>query len=155
MAVDIEEEKMAVQSAPRRDLFSVRAMRAFMSKIGNGLLSAAGYDWTEATDDEAEIARVVEHCASQREQNFKTSITDLAPCEGDESYALRDAEAGDPLLDQAIEIILRDQRASTSYLQRCLRIGYNRAANLVEEMEARGIVGPQIGSTPREILIET
>ncbi|MBN2684004.1 MAG: DNA translocase FtsK [Pontiellaceae bacterium] len=120
------------------------------SPPGIGVLQRVQGPWV----GDAEIARVVEHCAGQREQNFKTSITDLAPCEGDESYALRDAEAADPLLDQAIEIILRDQRASTSYLQRCLRIGYNRAANLVEEMEARGIVGPQIGSTPREILVE-
>ena len=103
----------------------------------------------------SKIDRVVEHCAEQREQNFKTSITDLSPCEGDESFALRDAEDADPLLDQAIEIIIRDQRASTSYIQRSLRIGYNRAANLIEEMEAKGIVGPQIGSTPREILIDS
>ncbi len=120
------------------------------SPPGIGVLQRVQGPWV--TD--AEIARVVEHCAEQREQHFKTSITDLAPCEGDEAFALRDAEDADPLLDQAIEIILRDQRASTSYLQRCLRIGYNRAANLIEEMETKGIVGPQIGSTPREILIE-
>ncbi|MDF7800184.1 DNA translocase FtsK [Pontiellaceae bacterium B1224] len=120
------------------------------SPPGIGILQRVQGPWV----NDAEIQRVVEHCAEQREQNFKTSITDLSPCEGDESYALKDAEDADPLLDQAIEIILRDQRASTSYLQRCLRVGYNRAANLIEEMEAKGIVGPQIGSTPREILIE-
>ncbi|MBN2162130.1 MAG: DNA translocase FtsK [Pontiellaceae bacterium] len=121
------------------------------SPPGIGVLQRVQGPWVS----DAEIAAVVEHCAEQREQRFKTSITDLSPCEGDESYALRDAEEGDPLLDQAIEIILRDQRASTSYLQRCLRVGYNRAANLIEEMEARGILGPQNGSTPREILIDT
>ncbi len=120
------------------------------SPPGIGVLQRVQGPWVA----DAEIARVVEHCAGQREQRFKTSITDLAPCEGDESFALRDAEAADPLLDQAIEIILRDQRATTSYLQRCLRVGYNRAANLIEELEAKGIVGPQIGSTPREILID-
>ncbi|WP_168442324.1 DNA translocase FtsK [Pontiella desulfatans] len=121
------------------------------SPPGIGVLQRVQGPWV----DDKEIARVVGHCAEQREQRFKTSITDLSPCEGDEAYALRDAEEADPLLDQAIEIILRDQRASTSYLQRCLRIGYNRAANLVEEMEAKGIVGPQVGSTPREILIDS
>jgi S-DNA-T family DNA segregation ATPase FtsK/SpoIIIE len=121
------------------------------SPPGIGILQRVQGPWV----NDAEIQRVVDHCAEQREQNFKTSITDLSPCEGDESYALRDAEDADPLLDQAIEIILRDQRASTSYLQRCLRVGYNRAANLIEEMEAKGIVGPQIGSTPREILIDS
>ncbi|QBG49335.1 DNA translocase FtsK [Verrucomicrobia bacterium S94] len=121
------------------------------SPPGIGTLKRVQGPWV----DDAEIARVVEHCAEQREQHFKTSITDLAPCDSDEAYALQDAEASDELLDQAIEIILRDQRASTSYIQRCLRIGYNRAANLIEEMERRGIVGPQIGSTPREILIDS
>ena len=101
-----------------------------------------------------EIARITAHCADQREQHFKTSITDLAPCKADENPALRAANDADPLFEDAVEIILRDQRASTSYLQRCLRIGYNRAANLIEEMEAKGILGPQIGSHPREILIE-
>lgn len=121
------------------------------SPPGIGVLQRVQGPWV----DDQEIARVVEHCAEQREQNFKISITDLAPCAADESFALRDAEDADPLLDQAIELILRDQRASTSYIQRCLRIGYNRAANLIEEMEAKGIVGPQTGSTPREILIES
>ncbi len=121
------------------------------SPPGIGVLQRVQGPWVA----DHEIARVVAHCAEQREQHFKTSITDLSPCEGDESHALRAAEEADPLLDQAIEIILRDQRASTSYIQRCLRIGYNRAANLIEEMEAKGIVGPQIGSTPREILIDS
>ncbi|MDF7826260.1 DNA translocase FtsK [Pontiellaceae bacterium B12227] len=121
------------------------------SPPGIGILQRVQGPWV----NDAEIARAVEFCAEQREQHFKTSITDLSPCEGDESYALKDAEDADPMLDQAIEIILRDQRASTSYLQRCLRVGYNRAANLIEEMEAKGIVGPQIGSTPREILIDS
>ncbi len=120
------------------------------SPPGIGVLQRVQGPWVA----DAEIARVVAHCAEERKQRFKTSITDLAPCEGDEAFALREAEEADPLFDQAIEIILRDQRASTSYLQRCLRIGYNRAANLIEEMETRGIVGPQIGSTPREILID-
>lgn len=103
---------------------------------------------------DGEIARVTAHCAAQRPQRFRTSITDLSPCAADENPSSNNAEQVDPLLDQAIEIVLRDQRASTSYIQRCLRIGYNRAANLIEEMEAKGIVGPQIGSTPREILID-
>jgi S-DNA-T family DNA segregation ATPase FtsK/SpoIIIE len=104
--------------------------------------------------NDGEIARVVAHCTGQREQHFKTSVTDLAPCAADQHPALRAANDSDPLFDEAVDIILRDQRASTSYLQRCLRIGYNRAANLIEEMEANGILGPQIGSSPREIFIE-
>ena len=56
------------------------------------------------------------------------------------------------MYDQALEIVVQAGKASASYIQRKLKIGYNRAARLVEEMEARGIVGPQNGSKPREII---
>lgn len=56
------------------------------------------------------------------------------------------------LYDQAVEVVLKHKAASASMLQRRLRIGYNRAANLIEMMEERGIVGPSQGSKPREIL---
>ncbi len=58
----------------------------------------------------------------------------------------------DPLYDQALKIVVEDGKASASYLQRRLKIGYNRAARLVEEMEERGIVGPANGSKPREVI---
>ena len=58
------------------------------------------------------------------------------------------------LLAQAIEVLRSTKRASTSMLQRRLRIGYNRAARLMDELEERGIVGPENGSSPREILVD-
>ena len=58
----------------------------------------------------------------------------------------------DPLYNKALEIVIQAGKASASYIQRRLKIGYNRAARLVEEMEARGIVGPANGSKPREII---
>lgn len=61
-------------------------------------------------------------------------------------------EGDDPLYDKALEIVVQSGKASASYLQRRLKIGYNRAARLVEEMEERGIVGPQNGSKPREVI---
>lgn len=62
-------------------------------------------------------------------------------------------EAGDEeLFDEAWQIIVESQKASASYLQRRLRIGYNKAARLIEAFEARGMIGPQIGSKPREII---
>jgi S-DNA-T family DNA segregation ATPase FtsK/SpoIIIE len=60
--------------------------------------------------------------------------------------------AEDPLYERAAEIVCQQGRASASYIQRRLKIGYNRAARLVEIMEARGIVGPAQGSKPRELL---
>ena len=58
----------------------------------------------------------------------------------------------DPMMEQALDIVLASGKASASYLQRKLKIGYNRAARLVEEMEARGIVGPAQGSKAREVV---
>ena len=61
-------------------------------------------------------------------------------------------EGDDPLYQKALDIVVEAGKASASYIQRRLKIGYNRAARLVEEMEARGIVGPANGSKPREII---
>ena len=69
-----------------------------------------------------------------------------------ESELLLEPGGNDPLMDQALEVVASAGKASASYLQRKLKIGYNRAARLVEEMEQRGIVGPANGSKPREIL---
>ena len=61
-------------------------------------------------------------------------------------------EGEDPLYDKALDIVLSAGKASASYIQRRLKIGYNRAARLVEDMEARGIVGPANGSKAREVV---
>lgn len=62
-------------------------------------------------------------------------------------------EAGDEeLFEEAWQVIVESQKASASYLQRRLRIGYNKAARLIEAFEARGFIGPQIGSKPREVI---
>ena len=59
----------------------------------------------------------------------------------------------DPLYNKALEIVLQQGKASASYIQRRLKIGYNRAARLVEEMEHKGVVGPAQGSKPREVIL--
>jgi S-DNA-T family DNA segregation ATPase FtsK/SpoIIIE len=108
-----------------------------------------------------EIERVVSFCAEQADQEFDEEV--FKGGEGDDGVV----GAGDPMLgggdlsdsdealvQQAIEVIRRDRRATTSYVQRALRIGYNRAAMVMEILEERGIVGPQIGQMPREILLQ-
>lgn len=62
------------------------------------------------------------------------------------------SDGEDPLYDKALEIVMQAGKASASYIQRRLKIGYNRAARLVEEMEERGIVGPANGSKPRDVI---
>jgi S-DNA-T family DNA segregation ATPase FtsK/SpoIIIE len=61
-------------------------------------------------------------------------------------------EGDDPLYEKALEIVMQQGKASASYIQRRLKIGFNRAARLVDEMENRGVVGPAQGSKPREVL---
>lgn len=107
--------------------------------------------------DDEEIERVVEFLAAQRAPDFDPEVLKssssggaAAPGAGEEG-----AEEDEELIEQAIEIIKRDRRPTTSYIQRCLRIGYNRAALIIEILEQRGIIGPQVGTAPREILIDT
>ncbi len=103
-----------------------------------------------------EVEDVVEFTASQADQVFNLDVFEHMPeAESKSTNPMENITEKDELLiAQAIEIIARDQRASTSYIQRSLRIGYNRAAFIMDVLEDRGIVGPQIGSTPREIFTE-
>ena len=64
-----------------------------------------------------------------------------------------DGPEGDPMLDEAIKVVVENGMASTSLLQRKLKLGYARAARIVDEMEQRGVVGPYEGSKPRKVLI--
>ena len=61
----------------------------------------------------------------------------------------------DETFETAVKLVIEARKASTSYLQRRLGIGYSRAAKLIDEMEDRGIVGPTNGSKPREVLISS
>ncbi len=97
---------------------------------------------------EDEVERVVEHVKTLGEPEY---IDDEIFIEEDEDDVYHD-ELEDPLLEKAINIVVGANKASASYLQRRLKIGYNRAARLVEEMERLGIVGPQNGSKARDIL---
>ena len=59
----------------------------------------------------------------------------------------------DPLLDKAIEVVIESGQASTSYLQRRLKVGYSRAARIIDQMEQKGVIGPFEGSKPRAVLM--
>lgn len=66
-----------------------------------------------------------------------------------------DGEDSDDLMDDAVQLVIESGKASTSYLQRRMRIGYSRAARLIDIMEEAGIIGPQNGSKPREVLVDS
>ncbi len=72
--------------------------------------------------------------------------------DGEDTADTGNYSTNDPLMDKAVETVVVAGKASASYLQRRLQVGYNRAARMIEDMEARGIVGPPNGSKPREIL---
>jgi S-DNA-T family DNA segregation ATPase FtsK/SpoIIIE len=72
--------------------------------------------------------------------------------EEEETGASLFSDGDDPLYEKALEIVYQQGKASASYIQRRLKIGFNRAARLVDEMEYRGVVGPAQGSKPRELL---
>lgn len=97
---------------------------------------------------EEEVFRVVEELKKRGSPNYVEDIWNL---DRDEEF---DVDYEDPIFDQAVEIVLKTKRASASFLQRRLKIGYNRAARLIELMEEEGIIGPPRGSRPREVYIE-
>jgi S-DNA-T family DNA segregation ATPase FtsK/SpoIIIE len=104
--------------------------------------------------EDEEIDSVVEYVAEQGEQEFDPDVfKSSAGGEGGVAGAGELSEDDEDLIARATEVILQDRRATTSYVQRALRIGYNRAAMIMEILEERGVIGPQIGSSPREILI--
>lgn len=101
---------------------------------------------------EEEVEHAVEYVKTLGEPEY---IDDEIFYDEDEENAepgLFDDGDGDPLFEKALEIVLQQGKASASFIQRRLKIGYNRAARLVELMEERGIVGPAQGSKPREVL---
>ncbi len=106
--------------------------------------------------DDNEIERVVTSLKSQLQPRYRVELrAEDAPgplTEGGGEGA--DATGADPMIKEALEVIAAHGRASTSYLQRRLKIGYNRAASLIEEMERRRFIGPQVGNNPREIYVQ-
>lgn len=100
---------------------------------------------------EDEVERVVAHVKTLGEPDY---IDDemFVDDEEDEGPSLFDDDDDDPLYEKALEIVLSQGKASASFLQRKLKIGYNRAARLVELMEEKGIVGKAQGSKPRDLV---
>ncbi len=104
-----------------------------------------------------EVEAVVEYLREQGEPAYLDEVTE--PADDDEGPAMPagaiggNTNAEGALYDQAVAIVARDRKASTSYLQRCLTIGYNRAAKLIEQMEKDGVVSPANHVGKREVLV--
>jgi DNA segregation ATPase FtsK/SpoIIIE, S-DNA-T family len=105
-----------------------------------------------------EVEKVVRHLKSQGVPQYLEAVTAEEPGDNDaavfDNTAMGDDGEGD-LYQQAVQIVVRDRKASTSYIQRRLQIGYNRAASLMERMEKEGVVGQANHAGKREILVES
>lgn len=100
-----------------------------------------------------EVERVVSYLKTQGVPEYLEEVTE-EPAEGFDSLIPGGSESsGNELYDKAVDVVLRDRKASTSYIQRRLKIGYNRAATLIEEMEDNGIVSAPNHAGKREILV--
>jgi len=98
----------------------------------------------------AEVKRVVDFIREQKKPVYKDIVKEMEQVEENDD----ERQIQDDLYREAKELVLVSGKASTSYLQRKLAIGYNRAARIMEQLEKDGIVGPPRGSKPREVLIE-
>jgi len=106
------------------------------------------------SDDE--VHRVVSYLKEQGEPDYIEGVLEGGNGEeGDSGFGSDDEDGGekDPMYDQAVEIVLKDRKASISYVQRKLRIGYNRSARLLEDMEKAGLVSALTSSGQREVLV--
>ena len=106
------------------------------------------------SDDE--VHRVVSYLKEQGEPDYIEGVLEGGTVDGEDSGFGGEGEGGgekDPMYDQAVEIVLKDRKASISYVQRKLRIGYNRSARLLEDMEKAGLVSALTASGQREVLV--
>ncbi len=101
---------------------------------------------------EDEILNVVDFVIEQQKAKYDEKLLDLE--KKDVSSKLEKEEYDDPLYDEIVEYVIATQKVSASSLQRKYRLGYNRAARIVDLLEERGIIGPANGSKPREVLVK-
>jgi S-DNA-T family DNA segregation ATPase FtsK/SpoIIIE len=105
------------------------------------------------SDDE--VHRVVNYLKSQGEPNYIEGVLEGGSVDGEGESGVDGNGGGekDPMYDQAVEVVLKNRKASISLVQRHLKIGYNRAARLVEDMEKAGLVSSMSTSGQRDILV--
>ncbi|HVO32250.1 MAG TPA: DNA translocase FtsK 4TM domain-containing protein [bacterium] len=103
---------------------------------------------------DTEITRVVDFLKAQGKPRYEEEILRMPAGDGEGGGAGGEGEEHDELYDQAIAIVAETRQASISFIQRKLKVGYNRAARMIERMEQEGIVGASDGVKPRPVLIQ-
>jgi S-DNA-T family DNA segregation ATPase FtsK/SpoIIIE len=103
---------------------------------------------------DGEVENIVAHLKAQGVPDYLDAITEEDSSEDGGGFdSIAGLDESNDLYDQAVAVVLRDRKASTSYIQRRLSIGYNRAASLIERMEKEGVVGSANHAGKREILV--
>lgn len=155
-------DSRTILDAGGADALIGRGDMLFLNPSGSNLIRAQGA-WVA----DAEVRRIVACLKEQGRPVYESSIKErldkVAESEARDEFdeggsagegAAAEEDADSQLLQQALAIIRETRRATTSSIQRRLRIGYNRAARLMDELEQRGYIGPANGSDPREILVD-
>jgi S-DNA-T family DNA segregation ATPase FtsK/SpoIIIE len=99
----------------------------------------------------SELERVVAFLKQKGEPDYNMAITEITKA----GTVFDNSRDSDPLLEECINVVMQSKKASTSLLQRRLRIGYSRAARIMDLMEEAGVIGPSDGAKPREVLIDS
>ncbi len=139
-------DSRTILDAPGADKLLGKGDMLFLPPGSSKLIRSQG-SWT--SDDE--IRNIVDFIRNQGGPRYEGAIKEKIESK---ATVLPEMEEDDEMLEAAIEVIRQTRRASTSSLQRRLRIGYTRAARLMDLLEERGVIGPPQGSDPREILID-
>lgn len=102
-----------------------------------------------------EISKLIEYCKTQSNAKYDETFTNTEVAHSTSSGSSNsDADGDDPMYNEVVEFAIETGKISASLIQRRFRFGYNRAARMIDLLEARGIVGPQNGSKPREVLVK-
>ena len=146
--------RVAFQVAQRTDSRTILDASGAENLLGKGDLLYKSPHNTALTRIQAPLLSVeeVEAIVRQARSFPKSSYINLGERQVRDSMGKGEEEVDEEMFRQALSIVLEAEKTSTSYLQRRMRIGYNKAANLIEMMEERGYLSPPLGNKPREIL---
>lgn len=106
-----------------------------------------------STRDTESIVNAIKEQVKDNEPEYSTALTDAIE-KGTDGGALGSENERDPDFEKALEVVVLTQKASASFLQRKMKIGYNKAARLIDQLYDAGAIGPQDGSKPRKVLVE-
>jgi S-DNA-T family DNA segregation ATPase FtsK/SpoIIIE len=101
-----------------------------------------------------EIEKVIKHCVEQQKAKYDDKMFEMSESSASTNSSAGSDNADDAMYDEVVEFAIQTGKISASLIQRRFRFGYNRAARMIDLLEERGIVGPQNGSKPREVLVK-